>query len=104
MYDQFTEQTQSLFKPLADLVSLNTKILQEAAERQKSFFTDIVNDNVAFTRELGAQKDFSGVYQVQKSYLEGIQEKMLNASTEAYEFVTSAQERAGEVVKSAGAR
>lgn len=101
MYEKFSEQAQAALKPMSDLMALNSKIFQEAAEKQKSFFTDVLNDSIAYTRELGSQKDFSGVYQVQKSYLEGIQEKVLNASTDAYEFFTSVQERTGDVVKSA---
>jgi len=52
-------------------------------------------------RRLGSQKDFSGVYQTQKTYVEGLQEKMVAASTEAYEIFTTTQEKAGEVIKSA---
>lgn len=104
MYDKMTEQAQSALKPMSDLFSFNSKVMQEAAQKQQSFFTDILNDSLAYTRELGSQKDFSGVYQVQKSYLEGVQEKMLNASTEAYEFFTSVQEQAGDLVKATAPR
>lgn len=103
MYEKISEQAQSTLKPISDLMALNSQILQEAAEKQKEFFTDIVNESMAYAKELGSQKDFSGVYQVQKSYLEGVQEKFLNASTDAYELFTSAQERAGKVVKKSSA-
>lgn len=104
MYEKMSEQAQATMKPMSDLWTLNSKIWQEAAEKQRAFFTEMLNDNIAFTKELGSQKDFSGVYQVQKSYLEGMQEKMLNASTEAYEFITTAQERASDVLKSSAPR
>lgn len=104
MNEKMSEQAQSALKPMSDLMALNSKILQEAAEKQKDFFTDMVNESMSYARELGSQKDFSGVYQVQKSYMEGVQERILNASTDAYEFFTSVQERAGDVVKSSAAK
>lgn len=100
MYEKMSEQAQSALKPMNDLMSLNSRIMQEAAEKQKDFFTDMLNESMTYAKDLGSQKDFSGVYQVQKSYIEGVQEKFLNASTDAYEFLTSVQERAGDVVKS----
>jgi phasin family protein len=100
MYDRMSEQAQAAFKPMNDLFSLNTEFMKEAAEKQRNFFNDIMNDSIAYGRELGSQKDFSGVYQVQKSYLEGMQERLLNASTDTYEFITKMQERASEVVRS----
>lgn len=100
MYERMSEQAQSALKPISDLMNLNSKIIQEAAEKQKDFFTDIMNDSITYAKDLSSQKDFSGVYQVQKSYFEGVQEKFLNASTDAYEFFTKAQERTGDVVKS----
>ena len=104
MYEKMSEQAQSAFKPIGDLMAINSQIMQEAAEKQKDFFTDMLNQSIGFAKELGSQKDFSGVYQVQKSYLEGVQEKMINASTDAYEFFASAQERAGDAVRSSAPR
>lgn len=104
MNEKMSEQAQSALKPMSDLMALNSKILQEAAEKQKDFFTDMINESMSYAKELGSQKDFSGVYQVQKSYMEGVQERILNASTDAYEFFTSVQERAGDVVKSSASK
>jgi len=101
MLDKMFEQAQNSFKPVNDLVALNTKVLEEVSEKQKAFFADLVADGMAFAKEMGSQKDFSGVYQAQKSYLEGLQEKFVAASTEAYELMTNTQEKAGEVIKSA---
>jgi phasin family protein len=101
MLDKMFEQAQNVFKPMNELLSLNSKVMEELAEKQKSLVTDMVNESMAFAKEIGSQKDFSGVYQTQKTYVEGLQEKMVAASTEAYEIFTTTQEKAGEVIKSA---
>ncbi|MFL0804498.1 MAG: phasin family protein [Agarilytica sp.] len=103
MFDKILEQSQNAFKPANELVALTTKAFEEAAEKQKSFLTDLANDNVAFVKELSAQKDFSGVYQTQKTYLQSVQDKLVAASTEAYETISSNQEKAGELFKAATA-
>lgn len=101
MFDKLLEQSQKAFKPANELMTLTTKAFEEAAEKQKTFFNDMVNDNLAFVKELSTQKDFSGVYQTQKTYLQSVQDKMVAASTEAYELMSNNQEKAGEVIKSA---
>ena len=101
MLDKMFEQAQNAFKPMNDLLSLNTQVLEEIADKQKSLVTDMVNESMAFAKELGAQKDFSGVYQTQKAYAEGIQDKLVSTSTEMYEMFTTTQEKAAEVVKAA---
>lgn len=101
MFDKIFEQSQKAFGPTNELMALTSKAFEEAAEKQKTFFSDIVADNMAFVKELSAQKDFSGVYQTQKSYMQGLQDKMVAASTDAYETFSSNQEKAGAVIKNA---
>lgn len=103
MFDKFIEQSQNAFKPFNELMTLNSKAFEEITEKQKTYFNDFVSDSMAFAKELSAQKDFSGVYQTQKSYLEGVQDKFVAASTETYEWFSSNQAKAGEVIKSAAA-
>jgi len=103
MFDKVLEQSQKVFKPANDLMTLSTKAFEEAAEKQKAFLTEMVNDNMAFVKELSSQKDFSGVYQTQKTYLQSVQDKLVAASTEAYEMFNANQEKAGEVIKGAAA-
>lgn len=101
MFDKIFEQSQNTFKPANELMALTTKAFEEAAEKQKTFFSELVNDNMAFMKELSSQKDFSGVYQAQKTYLQNIQDKMVSASTDAYEVFSANQEKATEVLKGA---
>jgi phasin family protein len=99
MYDKIFEQAQSAFKPLNELMTLNAKLMEDAAQKQVSFFKDFVSDSMSFAKELGSQKDYSGVYQTQKSYVEKMQSKWISASTEAYETMTANQEKLSEIFK-----
>jgi phasin family protein len=100
MYDKFFEQAQTAMKPMTELMTFNAKLMEDVAEKQKSFVTDIIEDGMSFAKEMSAQKDYSGVYQTQKAYLEGMQAKWIAASTEAYEMMTSTQEKMSDVIKS----
>lgn len=99
MYEKMFEQAQSAMKPISEMMNLNAKMLETAAEKQTAFFKDFVNDSMAFAKELSSQKDYSGIYQTQKAYMESLQEKWIAASTEAYETFTTNQEKIGEMFK-----
>lgn len=103
MYEKTFEQAQSSMKPLTELMTLNAQIMQEAAEKQTAFFKDIVSDSMTFAKELSSQKDYSGVYQTQKAYMESLQEKWIAASSEAYETFTSSQEKVGDLFRRSSA-
>lgn len=103
MYDKMFEQAQTALKPISELMNLNAKLFEAAAEKQTAFFKDFVNDSMAFAKELSSQKDYSGIYQTQKAYVENLQEKWIAASTEAYETFTSNQEKIGDVFKRSSA-
>ena len=99
MYDKFFEQAHNAMRPMTELLSFNAKVMQQAAEKQNSFVKELIEDGVSYAKEMSAQKDYSGVFQTQKSYLEGVQAKWIAASTDAYEMMTATQEKMGEVLK-----
>lgn len=99
MYDKIFEQAQTTIKPMSELMALNAKMFQQAAEKQSAFFKDIMTESAAYAKELGSQKDYSGIYQTQKAFMENMQEKWIAASTDAYESFTSSQEKVGDMLK-----
>ena len=52
MLDKMFEQAQNVFKPMNELLSLNSKVMEELAEKQKSLVTDMVNESMAFAKEI----------------------------------------------------
>lgn len=100
MLDKIFEQSQNTMRPMNELASINTKAMEQLFDKQKALFNDMWNDGIACAKELSTQKDFSGIYQTQKAYLESVQERLMSASTETYEILTSTQEKASDVLKS----
>lgn len=101
MFDQINEQIQKSLKPVTDLASLNAKILEQIATQQNALFTSLLNDGVSFSEGLSEKKDVNTLVEAQKAYAEGVQEKVVAAAKEAYDVISSAQEQAGEVLKTA---
>lgn len=101
MFDKLNEQMQKSFKPMTDLIAVNTEVMEKLTEQQASLYSSLVNEGVAFTKELSGQQDVNKVIESQKEYVEGLQEKLTSAAKESYDVITQAQEKAGEVFKTA---
>jgi phasin family protein len=101
MFDQMNEQIQKSMKPVTELASFNAKALEQLASQQNALFSTLLNDGVSFSQGLSEQKDVNTLVEAQKAYVEGIQEKVVAAAKEAYDVISSAQEKAGEVLKTA---
>ncbi|MEJ2419399.1 MAG: phasin family protein [Exilibacterium sp.] len=101
MYNKFVEQSQSFVKPLGELAALNVKAIEQLIEKQSALFSGVLNDGVTYAKDLAEQKDIAGVYNTQKAYFEGVQDKVVTVAKDVYSVVTEAQDKVGEVMKSA---
>ncbi len=99
MFDQLTEQFEKTMKPVNAMFAANAKVLEQLAQQQTKLFTDVLSDSVAYTETLGSQKDAAGLFEVQKSFVEGVQVKMVNATKEAQNLFTDAQEKSSVALK-----
>ena len=91
MFTQITEQFEKSMKPVNTLFANNAKVLEQLAAQQTKLFTDVLNDSVAYTETLAAQKDVTATFEVQKAFVEGVQVKLENASKEALNLFADAQ-------------
>jgi phasin family protein len=101
MFDKFVEQAQTAAKPFSDLMAINTEAMEKLAEHSTGLFTTMMNDSMEFAKELASQKDVAGFYETQKSYAEGVQEKMMTSAKETYSLMTETSEKATEVLSGA---
>ncbi len=99
MFTQITEQFEKSIKPVNALVANNAKVLEQLAQQQTKLFTEVLNDSVAYTETLAAQKDVTAAFEVQKSFIEGVQVKLVNATKEAQNLFTDAQEKSSVALK-----
>ncbi len=99
MYSQFTDQLEDSVKPMTELLKISVSATEKLAKQQSEFFTAALNNNLAFTQSLLAQKEITGLLNVQKEFGEELQEKVVAATKEAYATVTEAQTKATEIMK-----
>lgn len=101
MFDKFVEQAQSSVKPMNEVISLNAEALEKFAEKQTSLFTGMMNDGLAYAKDLASQKDLAGVYETQKTFAEGVQEKLVSSAKDSYSLMTETSEKVSEIFKGA---
>ncbi|NIB43356.1 phasin family protein [Pseudomaricurvus alkylphenolicus] len=101
MFDQITEQFQRTLKPVSDLATINAQVTEQLLQQQTNLFTGMMNDGVNFAKNVSEQKDMGAILEAQKSYAEGVQEKLVATTKDAYAVMTQAQEKVGEVLKTA---
>ena len=101
MYEQFTAQFEDSLKPVSELMKINVKTAETLAQQHTSFFTAAMNDGLAYSQTLMAQKDLAGYLNINKEFGEDLQTKVVEAAKEAYATITEAQDAATELFKGA---
>ncbi|MEQ9071850.1 MAG: phasin family protein [Pseudomonadales bacterium] len=101
MYEQFTAQFEDSLKPVSELMKINVKTAETLAQQHTSFFTAALNDSLAYTQSLMAQKDLAGFLNINKEFGEDLQGKIVDVTKEAYATITEAQDATSELFKGA---
>ncbi len=99
MFDNIFEQVQTATKPMTELVTFGTETAEQLFKKQSEFTSEVVADSVEFTKGVLAQKDVNGVIELQKSFLESMQEKATANGKELYDELTEVQEKSSELWK-----
>jgi len=99
MLDKMNEQFKESLKPVTELATLNMTTLQSLVEKQNALFTTLLSSGVSFAETAGQQKDAMSLAEAQKAYLESLQETITDSAKETYTLVSSAQQKAGEMMK-----
>ncbi|USE37971.1 phasin family protein [Endozoicomonas sp. SCSIO W0465] len=109
MKDAFTEAKESVADvtskaskaSLKTTAATNLKVFEQLMKQQADWLTGMVKDSASFAQSLGRHEDMSGVMEAQKEYTENLQEKMVNTAKNTYAVMSEAQEKVGEMMKSA---
>nr|WP_136251390.1 phasin family protein [Ningiella ruwaisensis] len=99
MFEQLNEQFKESLKPVTELATLNMTTLQELAEKQNALFTTLLSSGASFAETASQQKDVMSLAEAQKAYLESLQETITESAKETYTLVSSAQQKAGAMIK-----
>jgi len=101
MIDQMNEQLQKAMQPVTELATANAKALEQLASQQQALFSNLINASVSFSSSVADNKDVNSLVAAQKAYADGVQEQVVSAAKDAYEVITAAQTKAGEVMQTA---
>ena len=101
MIDQMNEQLQKAMQPVTELATANAKALEQLASQQQALFSNLINASVSFSSSVADNKDVNRLVAAQKAYADGVQEQVVSAAKDAYEVITAAQTKAGEVMQTA---
>lgn len=99
MFD--ASKLEEAMKPMTDMVELNKKTLETLAAHQTALVKELFEGSVAQAKELSGTSDLSSAMASQKTYLEGVQTKLMTAAKETQEVLMSARDEATESVKTA---
>ncbi len=101
MIDKVNEQLKKAMQPIEDLVSANTQALEKLASQQAELFTGLFEDSISFAQGATELRDLEGLVEAQKAYASEVQEKITTAAKDAYDVISEAQQKAGEVLQQA---
>ena len=101
MYDKMNEQLQKQLKPVTEITELNAKALEQLAVQQNDLFKSLLTSTVQLAEGASKKSDINALAEAQKEYAQDVQETLVKAAKESYSIISSAQEKSGEIIKSA---
>lgn len=93
MYEKLFEQAESVMKPLDRMFAINMQTLDEWRDKQTTFFNDLMEKGMDYSRDLSDKRDFQSLLNWQQSYWETVQEKLTENARESFALFSEAQER-----------
>ena len=102
MVDKIQDQLKDSMQPFAKMAEVNMTTLKDVVEKQNATFTKLLQDSTSFAEKAGQQKDITSFVEIQKAYLESMQETLTESAKQTHTLVTEAQQKVGEVLKEMG--
>ena len=99
MYEKMYEQTESMFKPLTDIMSINLETLNTIREKQLDLVSGVMADTIEHAKGLSGTTDMDTICDAQKSYWETVQEKVSASTKDTFELLSDSQEKIVEMVQ-----
>ena len=99
MLNDVFEQFQTASKPFTDLLALSTETSGQLLRKQGEFVSELFTESFEFSKDVMAQKDIGSIAELQRKYLESMQERATANGQQVYSDLTEAQEKTMELVK-----
>ena len=88
-------------KPMTDLFEVNKATVEALAEQQAALAKELVEGAMEQAKALSGEKDMAAVVESQKSYLQGLQARLIDAAKASQETLAKSREEATVIVKGA---
>jgi phasin family protein len=99
MFDKMTEQFQKMGQPAGELFSLGTETIKKVTEANVALVKGMVDDTMKFAREVTSVSKPADFMELQKAFVESMQENVSSAAQAVFSELSNAQEKAGEFFK-----
>ncbi len=96
-----TERLQSSMRPVDEMLTVNLKVMGKLAELQTQLFNDILEEGVAYFRDICRKRDLENLIEAQKSYTQHLQERFMISAKDAYSIFTDTEEQTEEALEDA---
>lgn len=90
-----------VMKPMTDLFEVNKSTVETLAEQQTVLAKELVKGAMEQAKALSAEKDMATVVESQKSYLQGLQTRLIDAAKASQETLVKSRDEATNIVKGA---
>ena len=90
-----------VMKPMTDLFEVNKSTVETLAEQQTVLAQELVKGAMEQAKALSAEKDMATVVESQKSYLQGLQTRLIDAAKASQETLVKSRDEATNIVKGA---
>jgi phasin family protein len=88
-------------KPMNDLFEVNKATVEALAEQQTALVKELVEGAMEQAKALSSEKDMAAVVESQKSYLQGLQARLIDAVKASQETLVKSRDEATNIVKGA---
>ena len=99
MFDAKSYET--AMKPMTDLFEINKATVESLVEQQTALVKELVEGAMEQAKALSSEKDMAAVVESQKSYLQGLQARLIESAKTSQDTLVKSRDEATNVVKGA---
>ena len=92
---------ETAMKPMTHLFEINKATVEALAEQQTALVKELAEGAMEQAKALSAEKDLAAVVESQKSYLQWLQARLIDAAKVSQETLVKSRDEATNVVKGA---
>jgi phasin family protein len=97
MYEDIMKMAQESMKPMLKMVESNTALAVKLMQAQADTTAELMQSNLAHLQALSVTKDLNAAVEMQKNYVEVLNEKLVNVAKDNAGVIEAAATEAGKI-------